>query len=317
LVEWARTADREKASAETNTLRAMELDESDYLELLHSATPEGRLCAEVLRELYMPNLHEVSVEEIPQLGYGAEVFTRGLKGLIQLSLASVERARTRGREPVFCATGGFKAEIAFLNLVGALLGVEVLYIHEQHRSLVRLPRLPLRWDDEFVMRHEDFFRWIDAEPRPSAKVEPWLGARPELRTLLEDDGNGYTYLSAAGDLLYKAAQQRSSTKPGATWPNPDARPPGQKSHVSGVGHHRPRGWEQFVDRLCQIDCVSSVRYDVAAKGPSRVRVLEPERGALAVVFGPAGRELPLCVETTARGEAQCELVAGYLRTLVR
>jgi len=317
MVEWLRATDHERASAETNTLLALDLDEGDHLELLHSATPDGRFCAEVLGELYKANLRCVRVREIRELGYGAEVFTRGLKGLVDLAVASVRKARSQGLEPVFCATGGFKAEMAFLNLLGALLHVEVVYIHEQFRSLVRLPRLPLRWDDEFVMQHEDFFCWIDQGPRRTTEVESWLKARPELRNLVEEGTGGYVFLSAAGDLLYRAAKERYLAGPRATWPDPNPRPPGEKSRLSGAPHRRPPGWDNLVDRLCRIDCVSSVRYDGAAGGRPPVRVLDADRGAIAVVFGPAGNELPLRVETTARGQAQCELVADYLRRLVR
>jgi putative CRISPR-associated protein (TIGR02619 family) len=316
VLQWARSADPERASAEINSLHALELDDSDRLDLLHSATPEGRLCAEVLRKLYQPpRLRDARIHEIRALGYGAEVFTRGLKGLVDLAIRLIREAGREGREPILCATGGFKAEIALLNLLGALLGVEVVYIHEHHRSLVRLPRLPLRWDDDVVTQHEDFFRWIDAEPRRSTEVETWLKGSPHLRTLVEDDGEGYTFLSAAGDLLYKAAKQSRATEPRATWPEPDPRPPDEKNHLAAVEHHRPPGWERFVDRLCRIDCVSSVRYDRAARGGPRIGVLDPGSGAIALRFGPAGNELPLRVETTARGQAQCELVAQYLARL--
>jgi putative CRISPR-associated protein (TIGR02619 family) len=317
VLEWLRAAGHEKATAETNTLLALDLQEGDHLELIHSATPEGRFCAELLGELYKPHLRSVRVQEVRDLGYGAEAFTRGLKGLVDLAIASVRRARDQGLTPVFSATGGFKAEIAFLNLLGALLHVEVVYIHEQFRNLVRFPRLPLRWDDDFVMQHEDFFAWIDQEPRRTAEVESWLKARPELHDLVEEDTRGYVFLSAAGNLLYRAAKERSLAEPRATWPAADPRPPNQKNHLSDVAHRRPPGADDLVRRLCRVDCVSSVRYDAAAKGRPPVRVIDPDRGAISVVFGPAGNVLPLRVETTARGQAQCELVADHLRRLVR
>jgi hypothetical protein len=121
-------------------------------------------------------------------------------------------------------------------------------------------------------------------------------------------------LTAAGDLLFKAACERLAARPHASWPEADARPPGEKNKVSDVAHHRP-GWRRFVDRLCAIDCVTHVRYDVAAHGGPHVKVVDPEAGALGVRFGSGDAVLPLRVETTARGEAQSELVASYVRTL--
>lgn len=313
IASWIATVDPSVPGAETNTLHALGIHETDFLALLHSDTPEGLLCAEALSSFYTPRCRAVTLEKIGKLGYGAEVFTAGLKALVDIALRLVRDGRAAGREPVFCATGGFKAEIAFLNLLGALLEIEVVYIHEQHRKLVRLPRLPLTWDAEIVSRHEKFFRWIDAEPRPSGEVESWLSSRPELRSLVEDDGEGHTLLTAAGDLLFKAASERLSLGPRATWPHAHAAPPAQKNRVSTIEHHRPSGWAKFVDHLCQIDCVKTVRYDTAAYGGPAVKVIDPENGVFGVRFGPAGSELPLRVETTAKGAAQCELVAGYLR----
>ncbi|SHF33437.1 hypothetical protein SAMN02745206_01781 [Desulfacinum infernum DSM 9756] len=79
--------------------------------------------------------------------------------------------------------------------MGALLGIEVVYLHELHRELVRLPRLPLTWDDGFVVQNKGFFQWIDEEHRKSVDVESWLKGRPELRSPVEDGEDGCTYLS--------------------------------------------------------------------------------------------------------------------------
>lgn len=312
---WLTAADASAASAETNTLKRLELSEADVLVLLHSDTPEGRFCAERLQTLYGGTVREVGLEKIGKLGYGADHFTAGLKALVDVTLRKVHEARAHGTTPLFCATGGFKAEIAFLNLTGALLGIEVVYIHELHRELVRLPRLPLAWDADFVVRHEDFFRWIDEEPRKSTDVESWLKSRPDLRPLVEGGDDGCTYLSAAGDLLYRVAKEQRSMGPRAVWPQADPRPPQEKNGLSGVEHHRPSGWERFVERLCAVDCVTSVRYDPKARGGARVTVIDGENGILGVCYGEQGNTLPLRVETTARSQAQTDLVAGYFRQM--
>ncbi|MGE3526787.1 MAG: putative CRISPR-associated protein [Gemmatimonadales bacterium] len=314
---WLSAADLAKASAETNTLRALELSDADALALLHLDTTEGRFCAEALGGFYRARCRGVSLEQIGRLGYGAAVFSTGLRSLVDVTLRLVHRGREQGRHPLLCATGGFKAEIAFLYLLGALLQIEVVYIHELHRELVRLPRRPLTWDAEFVSRHEPFFTWIDEEPRMSDDVESWLKRRPELRSLGEDDGDGHTLLAAAGDLLFKTARAQLGTGPLAVWPHSDPRPPGEKNQVSTTEHHRPKGWEHFVARLCSIDCVSFLRYDPGAHGGPPVRIIDDANGVIGVRFGDRGGELPLRVETTARGEAQCELISSYLRQLVR
>ena len=97
------------------------------------------------------------------------------------AIAAVRDSRDRSLDPVFCATGGFKAEIAFLNLLGALLAVEVFYIHEKFREVIRLPHLPLTWDADWVLQRRQFFEWIDDEPRSSTEVASRLKADPALQ----------------------------------------------------------------------------------------------------------------------------------------
>jgi putative CRISPR-associated protein (TIGR02619 family) len=312
---WLQKADPVSASAETNTLERVGLSNSDILVFLHSETKEGRFCSECLRFYYTPKVHRVDEEEIGRLGYGANQFTSGLKSLVDIVIRRVAKASASSASLLFCATGGFKAEIAFLNLMGALLEVEVVYIHELHRELVRLPRLPLTWDAQFVLQNEEFFSWIDSEPRKSHHVEQRLKANPQLRSLVEDGEDGFTYLSAAGDLLYRTAKEKLSMGPQVTWPSPDPKPPAEKNKVSVVEHHRPEGWERFVQRLCSIDCVSLVRYDETVKGDSPVRIINAEKGAIGIRYCKGDRELPLRVETTARGEAQTEYVADYVKRI--
>src|SRR5579884_1373039 len=186
---WLAGADPVTASAETNTLRAVGLDPSDRVRLLHSDTPEGLFCSQrLLAYLRAGRCREADERKLTALSYHQGSFAqRGLRSLVDEAISAVRRAHDAGLEPLLCATGGFKAEIAFLNLLGALLKVEVCYIHEQFREIVRLPRLPLACDAAFVLQHRDFFEWIEADFRASAEVEGWLKGRPELRPLVDDD----------------------------------------------------------------------------------------------------------------------------------
>ena len=313
---WLAGADAVKASAETNTLQALGVQASDRLILLHSDTPEGRFCSERLQHFYanVVRCRDVAGRSLIALGYDHASFSqRGLKVLVQEAIKAINQAREQALAPVFCATGGFKAEIAFLNLLGALLEVEVYYIHEQFREIVRLPRLPLDWNTEWVLQRQDFFEWIDEEPRPSAEVESRLKADPELQPLIEDAGDGCSYLNAAGDLLFRVAKELG---PRATWPAAVASPPDRKNGLSKVNHHRPQGWQNFVSRLCHIDCVSRISYDEAAYGGEKVKILNDANGSIAVRCGPTGNELPLRVETSARGAAQTELVKKHIQRIM-
>ena len=316
--QWLGQTEETTASAETNTLHAIGIHNQDHVLFLHSDTPEGRFCSERLQHFYAKRCRHVEGRSLNALGYSQASFSqKGLKNLVQEAIEAVREARQKSLQPVFCATGGFKAEIAFLNLLGALLEVEVYYIHEQFREIVRLPRLPLNWDMQWVSERQDFFQWIDDEPRLSKEVENRLKARPELRTLIEDDTDGYSYLNAAGDLLFRVAKERLNLGPRATWPDAVMKQPKEKDRLSGVEHHRPRGWRNFVSRLCEIDCVSQVAYDTDAYGGAKIKILDSSKGVIAVRYGKSNEVLPLRIETSARGAAQTELVKEYISRRLR
>lgn len=309
---WLEAADPISASAETNTLRSIEISAADHVLLLHSDTPEGRFCSNRLHRFYtdVGKCRQVKERQLTALGYaGASFSQKGLKALVNEAIAAVLDARDTSLDPMFCATGGFKAEIAFLNLLGALLEVEVFYIHEGFREAVRLPRLPLTWDTDWVLQRRWFFDWIDDEPRSRTEVASRLKGDPELHPLIEDAEDGCSYLNAAGELLYRAA---CAIGPRAAWPRAVPLPPGDKNGLSKVPHHRPKGWETSVKRLCEIDVVRRVSFDQAASGGTEVKVLCAPEGVIGVRLGSAEYELPMRVETTARGAAQTELVRDYI-----
>ena len=311
--EWLAEADPIQASAEMNTLHRREIQETDQIAFLHSDTDEGLYCSERLGTYYANRCRCVRQCPLEALSYRDDSFAqRGLKSLISVTLAEIRYARDQMLTPIFCATGGFKAEIAFLNLLGALLNIEVYYIHELHREEVKLPRLPLTWDTDYVLQHQAFFDWIKANIRKSSEVESWLNASPELRPLVEnvvDNGESYADLNAAGELLFQAAQMSG---PRAVWPEASPRSPEQKFGLSGVEHHRPQGSEEFVNRLCAIDCVNYVHNDNSI---GRTKVIDPEEGTIGVRFGTTAPYLGLRVETTARGTQQTELVASHIRRI--
>lgn len=316
--QWLDQAEAVTASAETNTLYAIGVHDLDHILFLHSDTPEGRFCSERLQHFYAKCCRQVDGRSLTALGYSHASFSqKGLKVLVEEAIKAVREAREKSLHPVFCATGGFKAEIAFLNLLGALFEVEVYYIHEQFREIIRLPRLPLNWDMQWVLERQDFFQWIDDEPRPSTEVENRLKARPELRPLIEDDADGNSYLNAAGDLLFRVAKERLSLEPHSTWPDVVAKSPQEKDRLSDVEHHRPKGWKNFVSRLCAIDCVSQVSYDKAAFGGEVIKMLDGANGVIAVRYGKDGEKLPLRIETSARGTEQTELVKEYIARCLR
>lgn len=310
------TADPVRACAETHTLHKLPLHDGDRLAWLFSHTDEGAFCATALHEHYQAEGYRSTLHCIDGLTYRHDMFVeRGLHDLLNVSFTLITDAQRNGYDVTICATGGFKVEISYLNLVGALLGIEVCYIHELSAEVMRMPPLPITWNLQNIGDDEDFFRWIDAEPRATPRVEQRLHGREHLRSLLYDDSDGKTYLSAAGDLLYRAYKEQAHPISMPSWPQPSGRPPAEKDQLSTVAHHRPPGWERVVQHLTEIDCVTSVRFDgdwTGQKAHSIPSVYRITQSDLGILIGTPDLPLPLWVTTTATSEAQVGRVRQHV-----
>ncbi|MCW6035548.1 putative CRISPR-associated protein [Spirulina subsalsa FACHB-351] len=135
---WMKTAELELISAETNTLWRLDPDKNDRILLLHSATPSGQECAEVLQNYFKTCLEQnyVDIEPIPDINYELDESGSALE-----QMASLLRERIQQADGIvtLAATGGFKAQTMVMGLVGNALGVPVCYIHEAYKALVYLP----------------------------------------------------------------------------------------------------------------------------------------------------------------------------------
>ncbi len=320
MLKYLRDADMRKASAETNTFQALPLQDDDKIVLLHTQTDDGRICAEVIKDFYKEQGYLVEAREITFLNYLEKSFEeKGLKSLVAILFEEIDKSHREKRTPILCATGGFKAEIAFLNLAGILMGVEVYYIYEKFEKLIRFPTFPIRWNTNIIEENISFFEWIDEEPRSSKEVENRLYQHRDLIPLVVDGQDGNSYLSAAGDLLYKAYKQARKL-PRASWPKESDRSPREKIQISSVAHARPRNWERVVDEISRIDCVEYIRYDGSASSRNRnagIYKTDPEKGDIYVAYKNDDLVFTMVIGTTARGEEQCNLVANYIDRKVK
>lgn len=225
LREFLRVADPVKASAESNSLSRL-LRPDDRLIFLHSHTLEGELCAQALVAHYEKAGYRTRLVEIGDLAYTDKSFkSRGLRALVSQLCGLIVKERREGREVAINATGGFKAEIAYATLIGLVLDVPVFYIHEAFRDIIEMPPTPIGWDYSLLANHEEFFEWIDDEPRTAVEVESRLKALPErARMLLQEEDDGCVYLSPAGEAFFAAFKSLlDSGSAGNVWLSPQAR----------------------------------------------------------------------------------------------
>jgi len=106
--------------------------------LLHSETPDGLECAQILKLFFEQELGQQQVSLVPLPGINYELEGSSLERMAELLKQLAESAKGL---VTFAATGGFKAQAMIMAVVGSQLGVPVCYIHEQYKSLVYLPYL--------------------------------------------------------------------------------------------------------------------------------------------------------------------------------
>ncbi|NLU50147.1 MAG: putative CRISPR-associated protein [Syntrophomonadaceae bacterium] len=201
-----------QACAETNSLSRI-LQDGDRILFMHSETDDGRLCAEALVEYYRKQGRIAELKPIAGLTYSHQVFSfHGLRRLVDSLIEAIRLARRLNLEPVINATGGFKAEIAYATLVGLLFKVPVYYIYEAFQEIIEMPAVPVDWDYTLMAEYEDFFEWLQTELRRTQKTENRLrGMPPELRQFLVNTEDGYTLLSPAGEVYFRAYQELKET----------------------------------------------------------------------------------------------------------
>lgn len=125
----------------------------------------------------------------------------GLADLARSVQAIAQAYRDRGYRVVFNLTGGFKLVQGFLQTLGTFTADECVYIYQGASPLLRIPRLPVRFSPDDVLRtHVDLVRRL-ALGLPVAAAE--LSALPETLTLTLDGANA---LSGWGETLWIACR---------------------------------------------------------------------------------------------------------------
>ncbi len=327
---WLQDADRKKASAEIHTwLKLGILDEPrrHRLRLVHTNSVDGRFCAQRLQTWAKRRDIECTVEEILGLGTESEAgFNLGLAELARKLAVSVDSARAGG--VAIAATGGFKAEIAVANLVGALLNAPVHYIYEDFEHLVTIDPLPISLDPVELLSGCGaalLAKFAEAEKaeggRPPllrrSEIASMLAQEPRLDLYLETeemDGEDYVALNPIGEIARSLLDA-----PAAEWPPASERQPADKKALSGLPHHRPKGWEAIVDKLARNPYVTSIRCEAGRRGgTSRIGPASGSETDVEVLIADgAAPPLGLRVSTTARTAAKRDLILRHLKQKIK
>jgi putative CRISPR-associated protein (TIGR02619 family) len=196
-LDWMSKTELEIISAETNTFWRLDPDSNDRLLLLHSATPSGQECAEVLQSYFQTYLGQkyVEIESLPDINYELDEYGSALDRMAQLLQERIQQAKNSGLVTL-AATGGFKAQTMVMGLVGNALGVPVCYIHEAYRALVYMPYINTSGKPESSLsqrygenlppsgRSRDQVIQVQADKQGHHRPKSWKKVEQILRDLL-------------------------------------------------------------------------------------------------------------------------------------
>jgi putative CRISPR-associated protein (TIGR02619 family) len=327
---WLRTTDLKGASAETHTwLKLGILDEPERHQLLlvHTNTPDGRFCAERLDAWARGRGISCSLDEIVGLGAAGEArFNIGLAELAR-KLAQHAESGARSGGVAIAATGGFKAEIAIANLVGALLGAPVHYLYEAFERPVTLEPLPIALNPEALRSGAGAALLDKLAAAETGDGAPALVRRAEIASIVRQDARLELYLETceidgeehAGLNPIGVIARQLLNAPAAEWPPESDAVPESKSKLSR-DHHKPNGWEGIVARLARNPYVTSFRYEGGHRGAqSRIEPAQDSDTELVVLIADGGANPPLGlrVSTAARTAAERDLVLRHVKRGVR
>ena len=213
LANYLRHTSAVVASAETNSLSRILRTCDDSIIFLHSQTEDSKLCAKALCTYYKSMGYRSIFKVIPDLTYKESSFkVKGLRSLVSTLIQLIRDHKTSDNEVLINATGGFKAEMAYANLIGLLFNVPVFYIHEAFRDIIEMPAPPIGWDYSLIADHEEFFEWITSDLSSTGRVNERLRAltqSDEVRFLLEEE-DGHTLLSPTGEVFFEAFRERQT-----------------------------------------------------------------------------------------------------------
>lgn len=299
----------EKVSAETNSLLKI-AQKTDEIILLYTDTPDGRRCANIIYDYLQNRDWLIYSREIPIKHDEAYFERQGLRSLVDILIDEISKAQRREQEVIINATGGFKAEIAYTTMVGMIFQVPVKYIYQGFNQPITFPALPVTWDTNLLLAYENFFEWIDVEPRHQVAVEKRLKPISDVERirafLLQPDNDGFIYLSPAGDILWQRVRQQRQEADEATDPPASEIPAVKKisSSLKEVKHHYPKYTLKLVEKLAALAAVEEITGSFFENTATPRLKGVSEDGCVYMLWADGEKGTNLTVRTTARGIAQ-------------
>jgi putative CRISPR-associated protein (TIGR02619 family) len=313
------------ASAETNSLLKIAQSDEEIV-LLYTTTIEGERCAkEIQRYLQSQNWSQVRLRQLPLEKNEVQFERHGLRGLVNILIEEITQGQQEGKEVLINATGGFKAEIAYTTMVGMIFQVPVKYIYQDFANPITFPALPVTWNIDLLLEYEDFFAWVDEEPRQEAAVKQRLklidteGGDSIHQLLLPVDSEGYVFLSPAGAILWQRVSQQRQVGATLSEPAPSEFAAEDKisSSIKGVKHHYPDGTLAFAQKISQLSSVEEIIGGHFENTTMRRVKGVNDDGSIRLLWADNKKAVNITIRTTARGQSQTLVYCDrYIRPLL-
>jgi len=159
--EWVldENAFNDNASAEIKSLLKIkeEVDEAIKVYLISTDTISSKLASEIIKGtlnnyngiLFDENIHVIKGLRVDNF---EDFEQRGFPGLIEAIKDIMES--NKKNEIIFNISGGYKAIVPLLTIIGQLYNIPLYYIYEDTNELIEIPQMPVDYD--FSMIEDNF-----------------------------------------------------------------------------------------------------------------------------------------------------------------
>lgn len=211
---------KNKLSAEIHSLVQIGITNHDRIILLASSTDDGYCCALAVEKYLKHYWNDINTQTEKIKGIqvsDAELFRK--TGVIEFVRYIIKEVNNYGASnTILNLTGGFKALVPYIVLLGMLKGVKCDYIFEQSTTLLELPPLPVEFSRSQFEAYRSLFEKIERDTAIKQKDwEEWKNNVPyterEWIESLVEFSNGEVTLSAIGLLFLDEVRSPSVLVP--------------------------------------------------------------------------------------------------------
>lgn len=254
--EWQCGAE---VNSNTSILKHGFIDEPYALHLLVSDTDAGKYIGKVLDLYYKDQFESVEIHSID--GLHDQDFNsfknRGLRNLVKELSEIIKKTQNRGYEAIVNATGGFKAQISFVGLIGQTLDTPVYYMFEKFSKVIEMPPMPVSFDFGLWLDHFELLEKLSEEILP--ETHPLIQrADPKLYPLWDTE-DGEIIFSAMGDLFHEGFKHRFGKEGKNLLPPDSDKDPSEKPiRYEDDNDKKHRGLVDYLEKIIRVPYVTGI-----------------------------------------------------------